>query len=838
MVTPPIKVMTRPDKIFVYFRAFCFVLMFTGLIFGFCSADESKTVMNTDVTIQVQDSDIPPLPQAFYGNLTLQGSPGPVSSEVKAVADGIITDVSGNPIATTISGQYGAPGFLEEKLIVQGTLEEGAPISFIVNDVQAEAFNGTTWVLTYPFTSGNVTRLDLRIPGTPISPIANFTGSPRSGNAPLEVHFTDLSTGVPLSWQWNFGDGSPNDTVRSPSHVYQHAGTFPVTLTVANTIGSDTVTKPGYITVSEVPGQGLTADFTSDQTAGFVPLFVQFSDLSTDSPNSWQWNFGDGTANETGQNPSHLFGQVGSYTVTLTVQNATGGVSSVSKANYIAVSPLPNPPVANFTANITSGVAPLFVQFNDTSSGDPYSWIWNFGDGSTSSDQNPVHKYRIQGNFTVSLTAANPGGSDTEQKDNFIQVESTSPVADFTANITSGPAPLTVQFTDTSIGGPTAWSWEFGDSGVSTEQDPVHRYEMPGSYTVNLTVSNIFGNDTLVRQEYITVTLPASPVADFSANPVSGFSPQYVQFTDLSTNNPTNWSWNFGGGATSNEKNPSHTFYQGVYTITLEVSNSAGSSNITRTNYITIYQSGGGGSGGGGGGGGGYTYPVETTPTPTPTPTIPGTGGLPVGPDGVTTQSVDVVSDDGMATLSIGEGVKLSCGNESLTNLIITRLPIESLPPVSNADIYIFAGYAYLITPDCGMFDPGATLKFTIAPSDWETLQNNDLILRWWDAMNTSWTNLPSTVDQANRTVSAPVTRAGTYALFQVAGATTPTTATPETTVPPTTSAPPGQIPWVYFVPLILIAIIAIMIGLYYWSRKRKPPEPGQPVYTEVMYEE
>ncbi len=250
------------------------------------------------------------------------------------------------------------------------------------------------------------------------------------------------------------------------------------------------------------------------------------------------------------------------------------------------------PPTAAFTADPTSGCAPLTVQFTDQSTGDITSYSWDFGDGNTSTAQNPQHTYNNPGTYTVTLTVSGAGGSDTETKVDYITVY--DPItADFSGTPTSGDAPLTVTFTDQSTGTVTAWSWDFGDGTTSTEQNPTHTYNSAGTYTVTLTASNSCDSDTQTKTDYITVTEPTGnpPVADFSGSPTSGDAPLTVTFTDLSSNNPTSWSWDFGDGTTSTVQNPTHTYNTpGTYTVSLTASNAYGSDTNTKTDYITVTQ--------------------------------------------------------------------------------------------------------------------------------------------------------------------------------------------------------------------------------------------------------
>jgi PKD repeat protein len=174
----------------------------------------------------------------------------------------------------------------------------------------------------------------------------------------------------------------------------------------------------------------------------------------------------------------------------------------------------------------------------------------------------------------------------------------TAPTASFTGSPTSGNDPMTVAFTDTSTGGPTSWSWDFGDPGsgsanVSSIQNPSHTYNSAGTYTVKLTATNGSGSNLKTQTNYVTVT-PPPPTANFTGSPTSGSSPMTVTFTDTSTGSPTSWSWDFGdpgsGSAnTSTLQNPSHTYNaDGTYTVKLTATNGSGSTTKTLSNYISV----------------------------------------------------------------------------------------------------------------------------------------------------------------------------------------------------------------------------------------------------------
>jgi PKD repeat protein len=336
------------------------------------------------------------------------------------------------------------------------------------------------------------------------APVAAFSANQTSGSAPLKVSFNANSTGSATSWQWYFGEYGTNTTDQNPVHTYYHPGLYTVILTARNAWGSVSVSKPNYIYVKNdfsVP----VAAFSASPTSGNAPLNVSFTDASTGSPTLWKWYFSDGT-NSTDQNPVHTFSKPGLYFVTLTAGNG-GGSSSVTKSSYIAVSNSINTPVAAFSASPTSGSAPLNVSFTDASTGSPTSWKWYFSDGTTSTDQNPVHTFSKPGLYSVSLAASNAIGSSSMTKSSYITVSNslTAPVAAFSADPISGSSPLNVSFTDASAGSPTSWKWYFSDGTNTTDQNPVHTFSKAGLYNVGLTVNNPGGSSAITISRYITV---------------------------------------------------------------------------------------------------------------------------------------------------------------------------------------------------------------------------------------------------------------------------------------------------------------------------------------------
>ncbi|MBI1317664.1 MAG: PKD domain-containing protein [Candidatus Hydrogenedens sp.] len=409
------------------------------------------------------------------------------------------------------------------------------------------------------------------------------------------LQFYDLSdpgSSPIVEWAWSFGDGLGSDE-QNPVHAFDRLGTFDVRLYVANKNGAADLVRSAYVKVSR---RGLPeAQFSAGPLRGLDPLVVRFKDESipgSDPIDSWYWDFGDGRTS-TSRNPVHEYLREGLFTASLTVYTLAGQDTFV-RPDYIAVVP---PIAPAFSASITSGPAPLTVQFTDESDTGPGfepQWFWNFGDGSTSIAQHPSHRYVAPGKYDVVLTVKTTRDSATLIKKGYVEVLNNGvPRAAFDATPTSGPAPLTVKFTDQSIAGSrpiTGWLWDFGDESTSEEQNPFHEYQEPGVYTVSLTSSSDAGANTVVQEEYIIVEGPLT--ADFTSDVQEGFAPLTVTFEDTSSQVPQEILtrlWRFGDGSTSDEEAPEHTFENpGSYDVSLTVTTASESSTETKADYIVV----------------------------------------------------------------------------------------------------------------------------------------------------------------------------------------------------------------------------------------------------------
>jgi PKD repeat protein len=244
-----------------------------------------------------------------------------------------------------------------------------------------------------------------------------FGAEPRCGSAPLEVSFVDASFGLGMisSWLWGFGDGGTS-TDRNLIHEYQTTGVFDVSLTVGDGENLDVRLIEGFVTTQE----SLSADFLGLPDRGGAPLAVMFEPDLEGIANEYFWEFGDGETSDL-PNPIHVYASAGVYNVTLTVRMNLGecdqqGVES--KPGYVVVTDLD----ARFSATPTAGLMPLAVAFTDESSGNAVSWLWEFGDGTTSTLQHPSHQYDTAGYYDAKLTISDGVVDDERLKLGYIHV--------------------------------------------------------------------------------------------------------------------------------------------------------------------------------------------------------------------------------------------------------------------------------------------------------------------------------------------------------------------------------------------------------------------------------
>ncbi len=273
----------------------------------------------------------------------------------------------------------------------------------------------------------------------------------------------------------------------------------------------------------------------------------------------------------------------GSYRVYVVAFNSAGESAASNIANVTVATSI----TAAFSVSPSAGVAGVttFVLTN-TSSG-ATSWLWNFGDGATSSLQNPTHVYGSPATYTIQLTA---NGSGSQSFASHAVSVTSGIAADFTFTPSNPTTQQNVAFSDRSAGSVVSWQWNFGDGSSSTAQGPSKRYSFAGTYSVSLMVSTAAGlTSTISHLITVSTAIPAAPPvsAAFDTTPSSPAVRDAVSFTDRSSGSPTSWQWSFGDGATSPAQNPTHAYAaQGSYGVSLTVTNAVSSSTISHT--ITI----------------------------------------------------------------------------------------------------------------------------------------------------------------------------------------------------------------------------------------------------------
>ena len=384
-----------------------------------------------------------------------------------------------------------------------------------------------------------------------------------------------------VSFEWDFdGDGMVDVSGSDVSHRFDLEGEYTVTLRVTDSIG-------------EVDEDSLTVVVSNREpiaSFNWLPLEptildeVAFNDTSVDLDGfvaSWFWDFGDG-ATSFQEDPVHQYGDKGVYTVTLVVTDDDGESGSASAE----VSVVNLEPSAGFTFSPDEGTVGVGVRFMDKSL-DPedraLEYLWDFGDGVTSAEMNPLHVFDSSGTKSVRLTVTDDEGASDTITRGIMVYPNVRPTADFSFSPDGGTIEDVVYFVDESVdedGSVVSWSWDFGDGDTSSRREPDHRFSDSGVHHVTLTVEDDDGNQDSVTLPVTVVNMP--PTAGFSASTVSVEVGEEVRFTDGSSDpegGDLGYSWDFGDGSSSSLLNPSHEYGEaGEYTVVLTVSDGEGAS--------------------------------------------------------------------------------------------------------------------------------------------------------------------------------------------------------------------------------------------------------------------
>jgi large repetitive protein len=393
-------------------------------------------------------------------------------------------------------------------------------------------------------------------------PVSNLTINPNQGCAPLSVSFNNLSLGQYLSFDWDLSIATSTDSIPA-SLVYQQGPdvvVYPIELTVTNFCGTDTDTDEVTVLPQPVAGFGTNLDVSCS------PFIVEFNDISTGLPDTYLWDFGDGTTSTTIEPVTHPFYTdtiPQDYTITLYLSNQCGA----DTAEY-TITVLPNTVTAFFNTNVTEGCEPLLVEFTDYSDGGNQI-SYDLGDGTFTANDNPTNTYDV-GNYTIYQFVDNGCSYDTTEI-NIVVYD--SPDIDFTTNVPNICANNLVQFLP-EIGSSVEIFWDFGDGATSEVSAPTHEYTGGGNFTVTMTgVSDNLCTST-VSHPFVVYN---GPTASFDVPANLGCSPFNICFSN-GTAGGNFYSWDFGDGNTDNDANGCNTYInigaQAVlYTVTMIAQN-------------------------------------------------------------------------------------------------------------------------------------------------------------------------------------------------------------------------------------------------------------------------
>ncbi|MFD0939945.1 PKD domain-containing protein [Pedobacter boryungensis] len=379
------------------------------------------------------------------------------------------------------------------------------PIRFLVDPTGKDITYTITLTATTPCGSSS-TSSTVFIKANPISV---FSPDKVVGCSPFTVNFSNTSPGGTNTYTYDFGDGSALITTNnknSVSHIYTTGNsikTYIVTMTAQNDCSSDVSQYSIQVSPNTITPELVV---NSNELRGCAPLTVHFFN-NTSGANSFTYTFGDGATATTLSAPetvTHIFTQPGTYTVRL---DATNGCSNASTTETITVLPQPK---AEFHGDILVGCAGLNVKFTNNST-DGISYLWEFGDGSTSRDVAPSHIYNgPAAYYTVKLTTYNNlGCPNTATLTDYIRIVG-PPKADFSVS----PAPVisiptyTFKFTDESTNSPKTYKWTFGDGDASLQRDPTHTYADTGKYMVTMRTYNEYGCVDSIQKQVQIIGVP------------------------------------------------------------------------------------------------------------------------------------------------------------------------------------------------------------------------------------------------------------------------------------------------------------------------------------------
>jgi PKD repeat protein len=384
-------------------------------------------------------------------------------------------------------------------------------------------------------------------------------------NDGLDINITNTSE-YGITYDWDLGDGSSSSEFE-PVHTYDEEGLYTVTLEVTNQCGTST-------SEFEVNNYTLpSASITQNKEEACINENVRYFSNASDNAISFEWTLeGANPSTSTLRNPLVQYESGGTYSVTLVVINPAGE-TTYTFDNTVEIF---DEPVAAFTQD-NDALSTAFI--NESENGTTY--LWDFGDGMTSTEVNPDHLYGEEGIYTVSLTTTNICGSITTESEfhNY-----SVPTADFRQNKDFACVGENVRYIQEASSNSVEFEWTIpgANPSTSTAKNVLVTYDAPGTYDVTLIVSNPAGSDDLIKTS--TVTIIEAPTTAFGII-TDIFN---VSFVDQGIGADT-YSWDFGDGNTSTDQNPEHTYDDsGSYEVTLSTTNDCGTTTVTQTVEVSM----------------------------------------------------------------------------------------------------------------------------------------------------------------------------------------------------------------------------------------------------------
>ena len=599
----------------------------------------------------------------------------------------------------------------------------------------------------------------------------DFTNNFSSGSAPVTVQFTDNSTAGATHWFWDFGDGS-NSTLKNPAHTYLQNSPFDVTLTVGNPTCRNANKKINNVVVGRP-----VADFIASSTSDIAPAAISFTDMSSGTPTSWLWDFGDLSPSSTEQNPVHTYTTAGSYTVSLTATNAHGPDTRI-RTGYISilnpngVNKIANTTITGLTITHCEGPQSVIVDAGILPSAlIPNSSVLEVQPPSDRGFRN-ITLYSLDGvgfarvNNTVT---GNITGVHLETEEftpaGFSNSVGTFASVNYTVDLSSYPCNASI----------TTKIWE------DTIPDDRNKFQ-----TIALGSNFAHYLGTAYTTKITKVNFPTGATAKFHmsvnsgrvASIADGRNQTFIQriSDDLSVGEVLRTRYLYTDPVKNLDyfeaDSPRGFSTFGLSLLSVPV-NPFQLITLTIASHIGL---GEGDDGGGAGGGGSAPVAVQNTVAPEIKPPAlpdPGkTAKIYANLQGVITQATTLQSTDGLATVTIGEGIvaKDSIGNVTLINIHQSNSCRQMYPPYPPGSAFAFQGMAYDLQPDNATFSPAIAINYTVPQARW----GQEFIVKTFDTTSGTWQDVPTRYNPNTGVVTAEVSHFCCFALFAKAVAPSP----------------------------------------------------------------